>query len=270
MAWLQANWQDLLIKTLTGTGIVLIAIFIWYALQKPLRKIADRLGNRRASLTIFENILRAIIWIWAACAIADLCFGIDMAGVIGALGIVGIAVSLGAQQTISNVIGGIIVSLSTVIKVDDWIVIQGLKEGRVVDTNWRSTMLEDEDGLIYVVPNSVMVSNVVTKGLPFYTIVVPFALKPTTPDVAGLLRACEQVILDAQIASDTNYEELRPKAHVEGSSIGAIECQVKLYVDRRLDSRSVKRLVLSALVGYLQEQDALAEIEAVADDEAAA
>ena len=270
MAWLQANWQDVTIKALTGAGIVLVAIAIWRALQKPLDKLGDRLGSRKASLTIFKNILRAIIWIWAACAIADLCFGIDMAGVIGALGIVGIAVSLGAQQTISNVIGGIIVSLSTIIRVDDWIVIQGLKEGRVVDTNWRSTMLEDEDGLIYVVPNSVMVSNVVTKGLPFYTIVIPFALKPKTPDVAGLLRECERAILDAQVASGTNYEDIRPKAHVEGTSIGAIECEVKIYANRALDSRSVKRLVLAALIDFLQEKDALAEIEPGAESEDAA
>ena len=262
MEWLQDNWHLVAIKVVTGVAIILIAILIWELLQKPLNKLGDRLGGRKASLTIFKNILRAIIWIWAACTIADLCFGIDMAGVIGALGIAGIAVSLGAQQTISNVIGGIIISLSTIIKVDDWVVIQSLKEGRVVDTNWRSTMLEDEDGLVYVVPNSVMVSNVVTKGLPFYTIVIPFALKPTTPGVGELLRECEQVILDAQIASGTSFEEMRPKAHVEGTSMGAIECEVKLYVDRELDSRSVKRLVLSSLIDYLQDKDALAELAA--------
>ena len=256
------GWQDIVVKALIAVGIIVITTVVWKALRKSLDKLGDKFEGRRINLSIFRNILRVIVWAWAACAIADLCFGIDMAGIIGALGVVGIAVSLGAQQTIANMIGGIIVSFSTIINVGDWIVIQGHKEGRVVDTNWRSTTLEDEDGLIYVVPNSVMVSNVVTKGLPFYTIVIPFALKPKTPDVAELLRGCEQAILDAQIASDTDYEAMRPKAHIAGSSVGTIDAEVKLYVDRKLDSRSVKRLVLPALIDFLQEKDALATIDA--------
>ena len=256
------DWQTIVIKVLIGLGIMAITIVLWKAIRKSLDRLGDKFEGRRINLSIFRNILRVIVWAWAACAIADLCFGIDMAGIIGALGVVGIAVSLGAQQTIANVIGGIIVSFSTIINVGDWIVIQGLKEGRVVDTNWRSTTLEDEDGLIYVVPNSVMVSNVVTKGLPFYTIVIPFSLKPQTPDVAGLLRDCEEAILGAQIESDTDYEAMRPKAHIAGTGIGTIDAEVKLYVDRKLDSRSVKRLVLPSLINLLQEKDALATIDA--------
>lgn len=181
------------------------------------------------------------------------------AGVIGALGIVGIAVSLGAQQTIANVIGGIIISLSTTIEAGDWIIIQGHKEGQLVDTNWRCTTLVDEDGIQHVVPNSVMVSAIAEKGHPFFTTVVPFALKTVTPDVAGLLRDCEQAILDAQVQSGTDYEGMRPKAHVAGTSRGAIEAEVKIYANREFDTRSVKRIVLPALINLLQERNALAE-----------
>ena len=262
MDWLSQTMQSDVGKVIMGVAIFVITLVVWRVLKKGLDHLAESMQGRRVGLTIFENILRFIVWAWGACAIADVCFNINMAGIIGALGIVGIAVSLGAQQTIANIIGGIIISLSPNLRIGDWVVIQGHKEGRLVDTNWRSTMLEDEDGLIYVVPNSVMISSIVTKGLPFYTIVIPFALKPETPDVAGLLQGCEQAILDAQKASGTDFEEMRPKAHVAGSTIGAINAEVKLYVDRALDSRSVKRLVLPALIGFLQEKDALATIDA--------
>ena len=261
MDWLPVEWQGSVGKIVIAVAIIIVTLIVWHILKKALDKVAESMQGRRVGLTIFENILRFVVWAWGACSIADICFGIDMAGIIGALGIVGIAVSLGAQQTIANLIGGIIISLSPNLRIGDWVVIQGHKEGRLVDTNWRSTMLEDEDGLIYVVPNSVMISSIVTKGLPFYTIIVPFSLKPATSDVAGLLRDCEQVILDAQIASGTDYEQMRPKAHVEATTVGAIQAEVKLYVDRELDSRSVKRLVLSSLVDFLQERNALAEIE---------
>ena len=259
MDWLPGGWEAAAIKVAMAAVVIVLAVMAWRALQKALPDPEGDGQEHKAGLTIFKNILRVVIWVWALCAVADICFDVDMAGVIGALGIVGIAVSLGAQQTIANLIGGIIISLSPTVKPGDWAVIQGPKEGRLVDTNWRCTVLEDEDGIIYEVPNSVMVSSVVQKGHPFFTIIVPFALKTITPDVAGLLRECEGAVLDAQVSSGTDYQGMRPKAHIKGTSLGAIEAEVKLYANREFDTRSVERAVLPALVGLLQERDALAE-----------
>lgn len=259
MDWLPDGWETIAMKLVMTSAVVVLAIVAWRALQKPLFGLKDEEQERKVGLTIFKNILRVVIWAWAVCAVADILFDVDMAAVVGALGIVGIAVSLGAQQTIANVIGGIIVSLSTTTETGDWITIQGNREGRLVDTNWRCTTLEDENGIQYAVPNSVMVSAIVEKGLPFYTIVVPFALKTTTPDVAGLLRECEQALLDAQAGSGTDYEGMRPKAHISGTSRGAIDAEVKLYANREFDTRSVERAVLPALIDLLQDRDALAE-----------
>ena len=248
------------VKIIACAIILLVALVIYLLVRWPVRKLLSADDKRRVGGTIFINILRVLVWGTAICFVIDVLFGIDLAGILGALGVVGIAVSLGAQQTIANVIGGIIVSLSPSIGPGDWIAIKGHKEARFVDTNWRTTTLEDEDGIQYEVPNAVMVSDLVEKRNPFFTIVVPFSLKVTTPDVEKLLVECEQVLLDRQIEKSLDYEAMRPRAHVCGASLGAIQAEVKIFVDRKLDTRSVERAVLPPLIELLQEREALADI----------
>ena len=240
---------------------VLVACLLSRALQYPLKKLATATDGRRGAGTIVKNIIRTFVWGWALCVILDVCFGVDVAGIIGALGVVGIAVSLGAQQTIANIIGGVILSLSDVIGPGDWIMLSGHQEACVVDTNWRNTTLTDEEGVQHVVPNSVMVSSTLEKGHAYFMIVVPFSLKVDTPDVEGLLVECEQVLLDRMIETELDCEQKRPIAGIVGASLGAIQAEVKIYPNRSHDSRYVKRAVLPALINLLQERKALANLE---------
>ena len=258
MDWLPEGWDDILLKVVMSLVIIVIAILAWRVLIKPLFDKGERTLENRSGLTLFKNILRVSIWAWALCAVVGLCFGVDLASVIGALGVVGIAISLGAQQTIANIIGGIIVSFMTTVHIGDWVSVEGGKEGKLIDTNWRCTILEEPSGQLYMVPNSVMVSGVVKKCNPHTSFVVPFALKPMTPDIAGLLRECEQVVFDAQERVGASCEGLRPEAHITGSETGAVLAELKVYVSRDVYPHLVQRDVLPALYDLLQGKDALA------------
>ena len=253
-------WELFLIKLIECTVIIVMAFVLYRLIMLPVKKFLVNDENTRRGGTIFKNIVRVGVAVWAAACILDIAFNIDMAGILGALGIVGVAVSLGAQQTIANLIGGIIISLSETLATGDWVVISGAKEAQIVDVGWRITKLVDEDGVDYLVPNSKMVSEIIVRKLPFYTIIIPFSLKPTVPDVQGLLADCELVLLEAQKEQGIDFEEKRPKAHVAGASLGSIQAEVKLYVDRSIDTRSAERAILPALINLLQERNALADI----------
>ena len=255
------SWSPVLAKGLTCLLIILIAYGLYRLAMIPIKRMLATNKNSKLGGTIFQNILRVTMLCWAIFSIIDVVFDVDMAGIIGAMGIVGIAVSLGAQQTIANVIGGIIVSLSNMVGPGDWIALPGHKEARFIDTNWRRTTLEDEDGVLHAVPNSVMVSNIVEKGNPYFFFVVPFSLKPTLPDVEAFLKECEQTVLDCQVECGMDFEAKRPKAHVNGATLGAIQAEIKVYANREYDTRMVKRAVLPALVNLLQQRDALAKLE---------
>lgn len=251
------GWQAIAIAAIV---LAVLGVLVSKVLERWLNRVLSSGDERRLSGSIFVNIMRFVVWGTTAAIICDQCFGIDAAGIVSALGVVGIAVSLGAQQTIANVIGGLIISLSSTFAPGDWVTIGGSAESEVIDTDWRSTTLRDENGIVYVVPNSKMVSEVVSRGNEFYMIVIPFVVRPDVKNIEGLLVDCEEALLERQVREGLDCEGRRPKAHVVGTEVDGISCEVKIYPNRERDTRYVLRAVAPALVELLQERGAMARV----------
>ena len=86
------------------------------------------------------NIVRGAVWFLGICIMLSTCFNVNVSAAITALGIGGIAISLGFQDTISNLIGGLQVSLMRIVKPGDNIEV-GSSSGVVKDVTWRHTSL---------------------------------------------------------------------------------------------------------------------------------
>ena len=81
--------------------------------------------------------------------------GLNVYGLLGGLGIVGMAVGFGAQQTIQNIFGGIKVLLDGVFKRGDWIQI-GNTHGTVEEIGIATTKLRAFDKASIAIPNSII------------------------------------------------------------------------------------------------------------------
>ena len=64
----------------------------------------------------------------------------------------GIAIGLGAQNIIKDVLGGVFLMMENQIRVNDVAVING-KTGLVEEINLRTTVLRGEDGAVHIFPN---------------------------------------------------------------------------------------------------------------------
>ena len=160
---------------------IVLAIVIGFACrvcERMLRHVLDRDDNPLPSSTIFVNIVRATIWIVGGSFILDNCFGINANALITALGVGGIAISLGFQDTLSNLIGGVQVSFMGLVKPGDNIEVGG-KSGVVQDVTWRHTTIVDSAGQTIVVPNSTISKNTLVHLLPAGRVVVPVAVADT-------------------------------------------------------------------------------------------
>ena len=113
--------------------------------SKTLRHLLNRDDNPLPASSIFINIARAVIWMIGGSFILDNCFGINANALVAALGVGGIAISLGFQDTLSNLIGGMQVTFMGIIKPGDNIGVGGVS-GVVQDVTWRHTTIEDADG----------------------------------------------------------------------------------------------------------------------------
>lgn len=109
----------------------------------------ERRVNTIARLAI--RVAATVIVVIAVLMTLDL-FGIDIGPAVAGLGVVGIAVGLGAQTLVRDWLAGIFVVLENQYSSGDVVRIAGV-EGVVEDFSLRRTTLRDLDGTIHTVPN---------------------------------------------------------------------------------------------------------------------
>ena len=109
----------------------------------------ERRVNTVARLAI--RVAGTVIVVIAALMALDL-FGIDIGPAVAGLGVVGIAVGLGAQTLVKDWLAGIFVVLENQYSAGDLVRIAGV-EGVVEDFSLRRTTLRERDGTVHSVPN---------------------------------------------------------------------------------------------------------------------
>jgi small-conductance mechanosensitive channel len=79
--------------------------------------------------------------------------GLNVSALIAGVGVVGIALGLGAQTLVKDVINGMFILIEDQYAVGDMVTVGG-SSGEVIEINPRRTVLRDEDGNVYTIPNS--------------------------------------------------------------------------------------------------------------------
>ena len=80
--------------------------------------------------------------------------------IVAGAGLVGLTISLAAQESASNLFSGIVILLDKPFAVGDWITV-GDVEGEVIDINFRSTRIRSQDKTVSIVTNSKICSSTV-------------------------------------------------------------------------------------------------------------
>lgn len=150
---------------LTALITLLITAFISTLVTKILRKVLHMSQNPLPSSSIFINIARVGIWAVGVCVVLSTCFNVNISAAITALGVGGIAVSLGFQSTLSNLIGGLQISVGKLVEPGDHIQV-GTNEGIVHDVSWRHTVIVTTAGQRILIPNSVINTSALIKMPP--------------------------------------------------------------------------------------------------------
>jgi small conductance mechanosensitive channel len=119
-------------------------------------KSTDRLedGRRKQVITLVQTarwVLDIGLTIVALMMILS-AFGVDIVPMLASVGVAGLAVSLGAQTLIKDVIGGILILVENQYAVGDTVEL-GIAKGQVEEITLRATQVRGLDGQLYVVPN---------------------------------------------------------------------------------------------------------------------
>jgi moderate conductance mechanosensitive channel len=202
------------VQALVRLGVVILVALVATRLclvlvRRMQRRIEATEGPRtdlqRRSQTL-ASVLRGaiVVVIWTVAAITALGqAGVEVAPILAAAGIGGIALGFGAQSLVKDVLAGFFILLENQYDVGDVVRIVGVS-GSVEAVNLRTTTLRDLDGSRHVVPNGLIeVSTNLTKVYSRYVLVMPV---PYETDVDRAVAVLERVADD--LREDAGYAEV--------------------------------------------------------------
>jgi len=104
---------------------------------------------------LFTAVARALIIFVPLYYILSGVWGIDLSNLVTALGVGSLVIALALQDTLSNLVSGLLLLADKPFATGDWIEING-HTGKVLDLNWRSVRLQVRGRDVLVIPNSVL------------------------------------------------------------------------------------------------------------------
>ncbi|WP_440454682.1 mechanosensitive ion channel family protein [Psychrobacter sp. ASPA161_9] len=136
----------------------------WLAITWLLLRVIDAIFTRAVNLSYKKNytervsilgllrkVVKALLLIFAVIVIFGN-LGFDLTTGIAALGVGGLALALGAQKTIENLVGSVVVVADSPVRIGDYCKF-GTYEGTVVDIGIRSSRVRTLSRTIVTVPN---------------------------------------------------------------------------------------------------------------------
>lgn len=247
-------------------GIVIVSVVLLAAtavlaewLVRLARRAFEKATGGREGGSIFNNIIRVVIWLVGIGLILYVCFDFNVGVIWGALGIGGIALSLGAQTTISNLLGGLQVTFSRDLSIGDWITVGGVT-GQVKDITWRQIVVQDDIGYVYHIPNSTMTSSTVTRLPDYNCVTVPLVLKRGC-DIDAISKELPPYAHGVVKDSGMIYEDMEPTFVIDGTELAGVSCRLFVYADRSYSTTTVKLSVVEPILQWLKDRDALVGYE---------
>jgi small conductance mechanosensitive channel len=188
-----ANLLPTVASGVTLTVVAIAGLMLVHLISQRVSKLVettdDLTGERRQQLsTIVETVKWvANVVIIGAVVLMVLSKFVDITPILASAGVAGLAVSLGAQTLIKDLLGGAIVLIENLYNVGDVIEVGDVRGG-VERLTLRATYVRGVDGSLHVVPNGeVRIVSNVTKGWSRAIVEIGVAYEEDLDRVLGLL-----------------------------------------------------------------------------------
>lgn len=151
------------VEYLTLGALKTIAVIVWFNLFRHLTTlIVSAVQRRRASklsqtgmLSLAQNVTKVVLFALTVYFLF-LAWDIDVTAWLASAGIVGLALSFAARDTLSNLFAGVSIAMDAPYKTGDFIILETGERGVVTHIGLRSTRLLTRDDVEITVPNGVI------------------------------------------------------------------------------------------------------------------
>jgi len=260
-------WQSLGVFAVSGGRIIGILLAAWLALsfaRRALRVLRERIAMRledaeaikRADTLsrVFRYVTTVVISLITFVAVLSE-LGVSVAPILGAAGVVGLAVGFGAQSLVKDYVTGLFLLVENQIRQGD-VVQLGEHSGSVEEVTLRYVRLRDYSGNVYYIPNGT-ISTVINMSRGFAHAVVDIGVAYRADlervmqimrDVAAELRRdpafADQILDDIEIAGVQDLLDsavkIRARIRVVALSQWAVRRIFLLRVKQAFDAHGIE------------------------------
>jgi MscS family membrane protein len=214
---------------------VLVLALAWF-IRRLLTLLFDRTRSKiqlrdkagtRSLLLLGERLLKVAILLVAIFLILTIA-GVDPTTSLAGFGIIGVALALGAQKTVENILGGVFLLMDRVLAVGDTCSISNTV-GTVEDITLRSVRLRTSEQTLLSIPAGMLSQNGVENFSARRKILSKTTLRLTYGTTTEQLRT----VLDGihgLLAKNPEIETGTARVRLVNFGVGAIEIEVFFYV----------------------------------------
>lgn len=160
------SWLDAIILKLPNIALAIVVMVLFYFIARGVRGILRKYLLRHIGQVSIQNIIGksvfiAVILIGFFTALSVLDLDKVLTSILAGAGVLGLAIGLALQGTLSNTVGGFMLSFMNSIRINDFIQ-NGDASGVVQEISLRNIVIKTPQNNITVIPNSSFVSGAFT------------------------------------------------------------------------------------------------------------
>lgn len=156
-----AGWLDDIILKLPNMVLAILVLVIFYFLSKTLSRLSKKYLFARIEQESIRDISARFVFAFVFLIGFFLALGVMdlnkvLTSVLAGAGVVGLAIGLALQATLSNTVSGVMLSFIPRIRIGDFVDTNGYS-GTISEINLRSIVLRQTDNNYVIIPNSKIV-----------------------------------------------------------------------------------------------------------------
>lgn len=146
---------------------VIFTLLVWSVaafLQRALCRVIEirmGTGGNPVSTSLLLDLVGATVYIVGGIIVLDAC-GVSITPLVTALGVGGLTIALGLQETMANLFAGLHLLLTKQVRIGDHIRMENGSEGQITDITWRYAKIHTVTNNVIIVPNSKLAASVIT------------------------------------------------------------------------------------------------------------
>ena len=179
-----------------------------------LKRCSEEIRSNKTLLSLLDTAYKVLVVILGVATLAQES-GFPIGSIVAGAGLIGLTVSLAAQETAGNIFSGIVILVDKPFAVGDWI-IAGDVEGEVIDINFRSIKIRGLDKSVSILTNSKVCSSTIVNCAmrttrPYkFTLGVTYGtsrakLEQLMADLTAMLEASESVEKGSALVRLTSF-----------------------------------------------------------------